>query len=102
MCVAFQHQVIKDECGFRSCAVCGEQFGKRRRTKSLRGKKGNLVRIYGPICFYCDKEFPFNKLTVDHHIPSSKGGANEFWNLRLACYDCNQDKGSLMPGDYKR
>lgn len=39
--------------------------------------------------------------TIDHRMPLSKGGDNNITNLVLACYECNQKKGNMMPGDFK-
>ncbi len=32
-------------------------------------------------------------MTFEHIIPKCKGGSNDPWNLVLACYDCNQERG---------
>jgi 5-methylcytosine-specific restriction endonuclease McrA len=48
-------------------------------------------------CQYCNKEFPTDKLTLDHIIPKSKGGLNTWHNLVAACKRCNQKKGNRTP-----
>lgn len=46
-------------------------------------------------CGICGKPIDFEDMTVDHKIPISKGGANEFSNLQPACHCCNLIKNSL-------
>ncbi len=48
-------------------------------------------------CQYCGEEFPFVDLTLDHVIPSSRGGTNEWDNLVASCKKCNQRKGNRTP-----
>ena len=48
-------------------------------------------------CQYCGKNFPTEKLTVDHIIPKSRGGAKSWTNLVTACKKCNQKKGCRTP-----
>ena len=48
-------------------------------------------------CQYCGNYFPFNKLTMDHVLPKSRGGKNTWENLVAACMKCNQKKGSRTP-----
>lgn len=33
-------------------------------------------------------------MTVEHLIPLVKGGTNDLYNLALACYWCNNNRGS--------
>ncbi len=50
-------------------------------------------------CKGCKKEFHFNEMTVDHIVPKSKGGANEFDNLLLLCEPCNSLKADNTMDD---
>ena len=66
-------------------------------------RKKSAVRLlnilkYGKLtCEIC--EFPINKnnkklkLSIDHLIPVSKGGTEQFENLRIAHRICNNKKG---------
>jgi len=48
-------------------------------------------------CQACGRKAGDNvKLTIDHHIPTSKGGTNGLENLVTLCYDCNQGKGDKI------
>lgn len=51
-------------------------------------------------CFYCRKPFPPEELTDDHVVPRSKGGRRHSGNVVLACYTCNQRKGSLSAEEF--
>lgn len=46
-------------------------------------------------CGICGKPIDFDDMTVDHKIPLSKGGTNEFSNLQPACHCCNLIKNNL-------
>jgi hypothetical protein len=39
------------------------------------------------------KRYPKHRLTLDHIIPYSKGGADTVENLRVACLSCNIRRG---------
>lgn len=43
-------------------------------------------------CQYCGKDCAHNELTVDHVVPKSKGGANNWTNLVTSCVACNNKK----------
>ncbi len=45
-------------------------------------------------CQYCHKPFPSHKLTCDHVIPRSRGGATTWNNVVTACLSCNTRKGN--------
>jgi len=51
-----------------------------------------LFRRDQNICGYCGDPFPAQKLTRDHIIPSSRGGANKWQNVVTACEGCNKRK----------
>lgn len=49
-------------------------------------------------CGICGKHIDYEVMTVDHKIPLSKGGTNDFSNLQPACGTCNLLKSALtMP-----
>lgn len=51
-------------------------------------------------CFWCKATFdcdsPLLKRTDDHVIPASLGGTRCDGNIVLACYSCNQERGSIV------
>lgn len=54
----------------------------------------SLCKFYGFCCLKCNKEFPFEKLTLDHVKPVSKGGTSFIWNIQPLCKPCNSRKGA--------
>lgn len=46
-------------------------------------------------CQYCNIEFSYNELTIDHVIPRAKGGKSVWENCVTACNPCNLRKGSM-------
>jgi 5-methylcytosine-specific restriction endonuclease McrA len=64
----------------------------------------HLVARDGNLCSYCgvglDPEpadgvqSPTTR-TVDHIVPRAAGGTGHWWNLRLACPACNNQKADL-------
>ncbi len=51
-----------------------------------------LFRRDRQICLYCGNPFPLHKLTRDHIVPLSKGGADVWGNCVTACKRCNNHK----------
>jgi len=47
-------------------------------------------------CRYCGRKTPEVILEVDHIIPVSKGGTDDFENLITACFECNRGKGGEL------
>lgn len=45
-------------------------------------------------CQYCGNKAPDVVLEIDHKIPVSKGGTNDFDNLVTSCFDCNRGKSN--------
>lgn len=50
-------------------------------------------------CAYCSQ--PLKKYHVDHVIPLSRGGSDDFDNLALACPHCNQSKGNKLLSEWR-
>jgi len=62
-----------------------------------RGLRPNRNRIYkrdGHECVYCGSK---RNLTLDHVIPKSRGGTNDWINLVTSCMKCNLKKANRTP-----
>ena len=64
------------------------------RTRVPFSKKNVLVRD-GFCCAYCGQTR--ERLTIDHIIPRSRGGATDFDNCVASCKACNNLKGNKTP-----
>ncbi|GMV52998.1 MAG: HNH endonuclease [Chlorobi bacterium] len=63
--------------------------------KKIELSRKNILRRDGFTCMYCgDRRLP---LTIDHVIPRSRGGVEQWENLVCACVKCNNRKGSRTP-----
>ena len=51
-------------------------------------------------CYWCNKVFKINKLTLDHVIPLSKGGSDTKDNLVPCCMQCNRLKHAKLPEQF--
>ena len=51
-------------------------------------------------CAICGKPVMYKKMTIDHIVPISQGGTNEFSNLQLACHSCNRLKNNFTEEDF--
>ena len=54
-----------------------------------------------PSCEYCKDPINISTISPDHYIPISRGGSLDRANLRGCCKDCNNTKGSLLPGEFR-
>jgi hypothetical protein len=76
------------------CEECGME-GKYFAIESwINGNAKNSINMYG-----INKEGKEVQLTVDHIIPLSKGGGNNYRNLQILCFDCNQKKADTIKQD---
>jgi 5-methylcytosine-specific restriction endonuclease McrA len=50
-------------------------------------------------CYICGKDFDEDELSIDHIIPSSRGGKREWTNLITCCKRHNREKGDKLLGE---
>ncbi len=67
----------------------------RNSPKTIDLTRRNLMRRDGMRCQYCGKSNV--QLTLDHILPRSRGGREEWENLVVACVACNNKKGNRTP-----
>lgn len=71
--------------------------GCRPRVKRLPGPRFSRQNIYlrdGFRCQYCHWTGSITSLTLDHLLPTAKGGKTTWDNIVTACKTCNMKKGS--------
>jgi 5-methylcytosine-specific restriction endonuclease McrA len=63
----------------------------------LRANRRNLLLRDENTCQYCGKSMPPSQLSVDHVVPTSRGGSGRSWeNQVIACRRCNGRKGNRL------
>jgi hypothetical protein len=85
-----------------------------RRTKMVRrgrprGWLEELCEAQNWRCHYCKRSMsrkPNGKrvgghATLDHLLPISRGGRNQWGNLAAACFSCNTAKGSMTEAEFR-
>lgn len=78
------------KCGIEGCFFALE---RDRHTKSEKSYHFNLYAI--------DENGHEVLMTKDHIIPKSRGGTDHISNLQTMCANCNNAKGSTIPGRKK-
>lgn len=73
-------------------------FSQRARSRPLHRKE--FFDKQQGICHYCKKVTVYDKWTLDHLIPVSRGGANALSNKIGCCQKCNQLKGCLTEPEF--
>lgn len=82
-------------------------MGKVKSKSKMYGRhnkwiRRQLIREHGAICGLCEKPILRMKdATIDHIVPLAKGGTDEYENMQLAHYDCNQEKGCMSPEEFR-
>jgi 5-methylcytosine-specific restriction endonuclease McrA len=62
----------------------------------------NIKRFGTLTCYLCLNPIPFNKDHLEHRIPLSRGGNNEYSNLAVACQPCNNRKHAKTEIEYRK
>ena len=127
MTVAWKYRALRvpcPQCGAALGHYCIRKDGKRRRsfhmarhveakaapaqrTRNLRAKgygqdwaklRARVFAEKGNACTYCGAE----AWHIDHRLPKSRGGTDDFDNLVPTCAPCNLDKGDRTVEEWRR
>lgn len=61
------------------------------------------IKKYGTLtCYLCLKPIEFKKDCLEHKIPISRGGTNEYGNLEVAHQICNSKKNNKTEEEYRK
>ena len=63
-------------------------------TRQLRANRNRIYKRDNYECVYCGSS---RNLTLDHVIPKSRGGSNNWTNLVTSCQKCNLKKADKTP-----
>lgn len=81
----------------QAIAMCFEApVGKKVPRKQNYRKEKEKLLLRSNQCHWCGIELTIETATLDHKVPLSRGGLNNFNNYVLACYCCNQRRGNSM------
>jgi len=70
----------------------------KHRTRLNNPNRSRIYKRDGYECVYCGSK---KHLTLDHVLPKSRGGTNEWTNLVTCCSKCNRQKDNKTPEEAK-
>lgn len=70
----------------------------KHHVRILRASRPRIYKRDHYQCVYCGSN---KDLTLDHVMPKSRGGGNEWTNLVTSCFKCNLRKGNRTPEEAK-
>jgi 5-methylcytosine-specific restriction endonuclease McrA len=68
-----------------------------KKWKHPRFRKKVLFNRDNWQCQYCSVQLHWQSITIDHVLPSSRGGQTSWKNCVASCKSCNKRKGSKTP-----
>lgn len=69
--------------------------------RKVKFKRSAIFKRDQDTCQYCSRVFPRSKLTLDHVIPKTRGGNDDWRNCVAACFVCNNKKSNKTPEEAK-
>ena len=77
--------------------------GRQLTLKTIQLVYEDNIKRYGTLtCYLCLNPVPFGKDEIDHKIPISRNGTNEYNNLEIACQKCNRTKYIKTEEEYRK
>lgn len=86
------------EARAKVCMYCAIPLKEREsRIPFSEDIRDKVFKRDGYRCVRCGASNKEKRLEVDHIIPISRGGTNDIGNLQTLCWECNKDKGPIVP-----
>lgn len=99
----------KSDLSYKECTKLYHQ--RRKAVKRNGGKlsiktiqlvyEDNIKRFGTLTCYLCLQPIEFKQDSLEHKIPLSRSGTNEYNNLAIAHRKCNSKKWNKTPEEYK-
>lgn len=74
---------------------------ERAKAREMRASSWWKQQIGKGVCYYCEKKFSREELTMDHVIPLSRGGRSTKKNIVVSCKQCNSHKKNLTVAEIR-
>ncbi len=72
------------------------------RRKASKADKSLLYKAQGGKCMYCGHKLSIEYMHLDHKTPLARGGPDRTSNYQLLCGPCNNRKGDMTDGEFRR
>lgn len=97
--------LMKNKEHLRMRAKCSKAVSKyygKLSVKTLQLVYEDNIKKYGTLtCYLCSKPIIFNEDSLDHIIPASKGGTNDYNNLGITHLKCNISKNKKTLEEFR-
>ena len=89
----------KKKCkGYHTRLLNGDGSIKKKKRKTYSSDVKRILYIHANgMCAICGKPLQLQEISLDHHIPLSRGGADNIENLEITHESCNRIKSNLLP-----
>lgn len=74
---------------------------ERAKARELRDSQWWRQELGKGVCYFCEKRFPREELTMEHLIPLSRGGRSTKKNIVVSCKLCNSLKKNLTVAEIR-
>ncbi len=75
---------------------------KDLKLKTVQKVYEDNIKKFGTLtCYLCEEPIEFGKDHLEHKIPLSREGTNDYENLAVACQKCNCSKGNRTEIEYR-
>jgi len=74
-----------------------EKSKEKQKARELKKTHWWKLRLQKAVCYYCEKRFSQDLLTMDHKVPISRGGKSQRSNVVVCCEECNYQKKNATP-----